>query len=409
MYFRKAANFFENGILIPFSVKVKNLGVFMEQSLAWAPQVKEVSRKMFAAVGSLRRLRNFLPLATKIALAILVKLSRFLLVEEAIAEELTERQRERRETRDVFMPRTPPDREFSNTLRLTPELFEALYAEVVPSLPPKLNSRGIDPTIKILTALKFYGRGDYQGGVRRDDWVPMSQQTVSRCLGEVTQALNNAAIVRRHVRFPQNRQPCRLLRDGGKRPDGATLVPWTLGRTLVWDATCVDTLAASHIQSTALRAGAAAEQAQINKRRKYSALTNYHEFAALAFETMGPWSEDTKKFIKDLSTRLVLASGDPRAGTYLSQRLGITVQRGFLTMFSFTVKLVICDDNNYILNVDASYGGATHDSFIWHYSELRKHFEVYAAQMKEPPYWECKQKRQLLNDDVRIAILHLTV
>ncbi|KAI8433423.1 hypothetical protein MSG28_015462 [Choristoneura fumiferana] len=56
-------------------------------------------------------------------------------------------------------------------------------------------------------------------------------------------------------------------------------------------------------------------------------LTNYHEFAALPFETMGPWSEDTKKIIKDLSTRLVLASGDPRAGTYLSQRLGITVQR----------------------------------------------------------------------------------
>ncbi|XP_073957075.1 uncharacterized protein [Choristoneura fumiferana] len=69
----------------------------------------------------------------------------------------------------------------------------------------------------------------------------------------IRRALTTASI-------PATLEPCGLLRDDGKRPDGATLVPWTLGRTLVWDATCVDTLAASHIQSTALRAGAAAEQ-----------------------------------------------------------------------------------------------------------------------------------------------------
>ncbi|CAH2226484.1 jg13502, partial [Pararge aegeria aegeria] len=34
----------------------------------------------------------------------------------------------------------------------------------------------------------------------------------------------------------------------GKRPDGMTIVPWWMGRSLVWDATCVDTLAASHLQ-----------------------------------------------------------------------------------------------------------------------------------------------------------------
>ncbi|XP_073945156.1 uncharacterized protein isoform X1 [Choristoneura fumiferana] len=38
----------------------------------------------------------------------------------------------------------------------------------------------------------------------------------------------------------------------------------------------------------------------------------------------------------------------------------------------------ICDDMNSILNVDASYSGATHDSFMWQNGELRnfrKHFE----------------------------------
>ena len=32
----------------------------------------------------------------------------------------------------------------------------------------------------------------------------------------------------------------------GKRPDGATVMPWREGRALVWDATCPDTLAPSN-------------------------------------------------------------------------------------------------------------------------------------------------------------------
>ncbi|CAH2268895.1 jg21164 [Pararge aegeria aegeria] len=39
-----------------------------------------------------------------------------------------------------------------------------------------------------------------------------------------------------------------------------------MGRALVWDATCVDTLAASHLPSTSQKA-AAAESAQMLKRR----------------------------------------------------------------------------------------------------------------------------------------------
>ncbi|KAI8429517.1 hypothetical protein MSG28_000150 [Choristoneura fumiferana] len=40
--------------------------------------------------------------------------------------------------------------------------------------------------------------------------------------------------------------------------------------------------------------------------------------------------------------------------------------------------IMLCDDMNSILNVDASYSGATHDSFMWQNGELRnsrKHFE----------------------------------
>ena len=35
----------------------------------------------------------------------------------------------------------------------------------------------------------------------------------------------------------------RLLRDDGKRPDGASVDPWSGGRYLVWDFTCADTVA----------------------------------------------------------------------------------------------------------------------------------------------------------------------
>ena len=33
----------------------------------------------------------------------------------------------------------------------------------------------------------------------------------------------------------------------GKRPDGMTTIPWSRGWLLVWDATCCDVFAASHI------------------------------------------------------------------------------------------------------------------------------------------------------------------
>ncbi|KAJ8711529.1 hypothetical protein PYW07_014674 [Mythimna separata] len=59
---------FDNSI-IPFSDKVKNLGIFIDKNFSWTAQLQEVSRKLYASAASLRRLRNFLPTATKIALA----------------------------------------------------------------------------------------------------------------------------------------------------------------------------------------------------------------------------------------------------------------------------------------------------------------------------------------------------
>ncbi|KAL7678004.1 hypothetical protein ACOME3_004231, partial [Neoechinorhynchus agilis] len=44
---------------------------------------------------------------------------------------------------------------------------------------------------------------------------------------------------------------CRLY--GRSRPDGVTVFPWREGKCILWDATFVDTIAASNIKFAALK------------------------------------------------------------------------------------------------------------------------------------------------------------
>jgi hypothetical protein len=130
------------------------------------------------------------------------------------------------------------------------------------------------------------------------------------------------------VSVPAILEPNGTARDDGRRPDGMTLIPWKLGRTLVWDATCVDTLAPSHLQSTSSKAGAAAVLAEQNKRRKYAVLGEGYIFAPFGVETLGPWGPGAKALYKELTERLIEASGDQRAGSYFGQRISLAIQRG---------------------------------------------------------------------------------
>lgn len=123
-------------------------------------------------------------------------------------------------------------------------------------------------------------------------------------------------------------EPNGLARDDGKRPDGMTLVPWNMGRALVWDATCVDTLAPSHLTGTSTRAGAAASSAEELKRRKYNCLSGDLTFAAFGVETLGPWGPSAHSLFKQIAKRLEEATGDRRAGGYFAQRISLAIQRG---------------------------------------------------------------------------------
>jgi hypothetical protein len=145
-------------------------------------------------------------------------------------------------------------------------------------------------------------------------------------------ALANDVILRaiRSVETHAELEPPRLLRGDGKRPDGATLDPWHSGRYLVWDFTCPDTLAPSHIQTSSQAAGAVAEQAESRKRTKYAGLvaSGDYIFAPIAVETLGAFGPSALEVCGDIGGRIAERTGDLRSFAFLKQRLGVAVQRG---------------------------------------------------------------------------------
>ena len=127
--------------------------------------------------------------------------------------------------------------------------------------------------------------------------------------------------------FPSTKEPSGLTRTDGRRPDGLTLVPWRVGRCLVWDATVTDTLAASYLPDTSQTVGAAAERAASRKHEKYLPLSSTHVFIPLAFETMGPINDEGRDFLSELGRKTSMITGDPRETSFLFQRISLTIQR----------------------------------------------------------------------------------
>uniref|UniRef100_A0A8D8ZUA8 Uncharacterized protein n=2 Tax=Cacopsylla melanoneura TaxID=428564 RepID=A0A8D8ZUA8_9HEMI len=131
------------------------------------------------------------------------------------------------------------------------------------------------------------------------------------------------------IDIPAQLEPTGLDRNDGKRPDGATIVPWRMGQSLVWDFTCADTLAPSYINKTCRNAGAAAEIAVQKKHTKYSAIKSRGiGFVVMAVETMGVWCKEGKDWIREIGKRLIEKTGDPRSMNHLREKISLTIQRG---------------------------------------------------------------------------------
>ena len=89
----------------------------------------------------------------------------------------------------------------------------------------------------------------------------------------------------------------------------------------------MDTLAASHLPSTSRQMGGAAESVGEKKDAKYHELEKTYIFIPIACETLGPINTKALSFLADLGRRIAFVTGGPREGSFVFQRLSITVQR----------------------------------------------------------------------------------
>ena len=107
-------------------------------------------------------------------------------------------------------------------------------------------------------------------------------------------------------------EPTDLSRKDQKRPDG-TAFPWHLGKALAWDATVVDTLAATYLAKTSTTQRAAAEAAEEKKRQKYAFLSDTFHFIPLAFETLGCFGSDASSLVSRIGKKITDRTGETRA------------------------------------------------------------------------------------------------
>lgn len=128
--------------------------------------------------------------------------------------------------------------------------------------------------------------------------------------------------------IPNILQPQGISRDDGKVPDGMTLIPWSRGKSLLWDVTIRDTLAKSYLNISSSNAGAVADLAERKKHNHYVKFKENYLFTPIAFESMGSVGPETKKFLISLGLLMKKASGESRSLDYLLQKVSIAIQRG---------------------------------------------------------------------------------
>ena len=124
------------------------------------------------------------------------------------------------------------------------------------------------------------------------------------------------------------------MRQDGKRPDGATRIPWSRGKALAWDVTVLDTYTQSYLDRTAQEVGAAAiRSGAAKKTEKYSDLSHMHVFYPVVVETAGTWHQQTTELIQEIGRRINDVTGDARETSFLFQQLTTALQRGNAVCF----------------------------------------------------------------------------
>ena len=129
-------------------------------------------------------------------------------------------------------------------------------------------------------------------------------------------------------KIPSALKPVGLLRKDGRSPDGLKLIPWSVGRTLAWNFTCVSRLAKSNVQSGALPGSIAASQGETRKCRFYSDLPTFVHFEPIAIDISGAIGRTSLTILQDLASRVDTVTGDLASFPKLKQRFSLAIQRG---------------------------------------------------------------------------------
>ena len=120
-------------------------------------------------------------------------------------------------------------------------------------------------------------------------------------------------------------EPRGLYRTDGKRPDGVTMIPWEMGKQLVWDVMVVDALVPSRLnQGSLCNPGTTAIEAEARKIENYRELIdNGYIFHLVVLEVQGSLDESSEIFITRLC-KIICRSHT--AGSYLKQRVSMALQ-----------------------------------------------------------------------------------
>lgn len=111
----------------------------------------------------------------------------------------------RRRLRDTQNPfEIVSDEYFMDLYRFPKHLCIELIEELRPYMSTSYRVYGLDSCIKVLSALRFFATGSYQRAIGQDNLSALSQTSVSRCIAEISIALNR--IAHHHVKFPVSEQ-----------------------------------------------------------------------------------------------------------------------------------------------------------------------------------------------------------
>ena len=93
-----------------------------------------------------------------------------------------------------------------------------------------------------------------------------------------------------------------------------------------------------YVATAARGCGEVAELAAARKCQKYADIPPAYTFLPIAMETLGSMNDYAYHFLRRLGRKISEVSGDSREGSFIYQRLSVTIQRSNAALFhkSFT-------------------------------------------------------------------------